>query len=233
VLAASLAIDGSVLFKATQTLIRRAEEEEPEAVADIRRQVIEDLTGVEAANPNPIDGEHDSIAFEAAQPPHAAISPEEAARDASMLRRIRAKVREASSRAALVYRHLMTTNDPFVAAVFLEDSVACFGVLLAVGGIALTHITGSAVFDALASVMIGGLLGGVAVRLVKMNQTFLLGQSVDPGIEADIRDMIEQWPSIEHVGEVQTQWLGPKAFSFKAEVDFDGTWLAAKLHSEY
>jgi len=127
----------------------------------------------------------------------------------------------------------MSTNDPFVVAVFLEDSAACLGVLVAASGIALTHITGSPVFDALASIGIGGLLGGVAVRLVKMNQTFLLGQSVDGETEHNIRDMIDAWPSIEHVGEVQTQWLGPRAFSFKAEVDFDGTWLAAKLHSEY
>ncbi|CAM9562936.1 unnamed protein product, partial [Hapterophycus canaliculatus] len=29
--------------------------------------------------------------------------------------------------------------------------------------------------------------------------------------------------------KVQTQWVGTHTFAFKAEVDFDGTFLAAKL----
>lgn len=31
--------------------------------------------------------------------------------------------------------------------------------------------------------------------------------------------------------QVQSQWVGPYTFSFKAEVDFDGTYLAAQLRS--
>ena len=35
------------------------------------------------------------------------------------------------------------------------------------------------------------------------------------------------------VYSIQSQWTGPETFSFKAEVDFDGTYLAAKLHPRY
>ncbi len=38
------------------------------------------------------------------------------------------------------------------------------------------------VFDSIASVMVGALLGGVAVRLVNMNKSFLLGHAVDSGV---------------------------------------------------
>lgn len=34
-----------------------------------------------------------------------------------------------------------------------------------------------------------------------------------------------------HHVQVQSQWVGPYTFSFKAEVDFDGTYLAAQLRS--
>ena len=37
------------------------------------------------------------------------------------------------------------------------------------------------VFDSIASISVGVLLGTVAVRLVNMNKRFLLGQSVDNG----------------------------------------------------
>jgi hypothetical protein len=40
-------------------------------------------------------------------------------------------------------------------------------------------------FDGLASIAVGVLLGGVAIRLVNMNKRFLLGQSVDDGEQHD------------------------------------------------
>ena len=47
---------------------------------------------------------------------------------------------------------------------------------------------------------------------------------------SDITRILLDMPSIEYVGEIQTQWVGPSTFAFKAEVDFDGTYLAANLH---
>jgi zinc transporter 9 len=124
-------------------------------------------------------------------------------------------------------------RDPFVMAVLLEDMAATTGVLIAVGGIGMTYVTGSHVFDALASCGVGVTLGVVAVYLARMNQRFLLGQAIDSSIEDSIRRIILARPSIEAVHSIQTQWLGPSAFSFKAEVDFDGTYPAATLMRSY
>ena len=124
-------------------------------------------------------------------------------------------------------------RDPFVMAVLLEDMAATTGVLIAVGGIGMTYVTGSHVFDALASCGVGVTLGVVAVYLARMNQRFLLGQAIDSSIVHSIRRIILARPSIEAVHSIQTQWLGPSAFSFKAEVDFDGTYPAATLMRSY
>ena len=32
---------------------------------------------------------------------------------------------------------------------------------------------------------------------------------------------------------VQSQWVGPSTFSYKAEVDFDGAYLSARLQDKY
>jgi hypothetical protein len=40
-------------------------------------------------------------------------------------------------------------------------------------------------------------------------------------------------PGIDNVQSVQSEWVGPYTFSYKAEVDFDGTYLAAKLMARY
>ena len=80
-----------------------------------------------------------------------------------------------------LYTYLRSARDPFILAVFLEDLAACSGVALAAGGIGMAHLTGNPQWDALASIAIGGLLGGVAIQLVRTNQRFLLGHAVEPG----------------------------------------------------
>jgi zinc transporter 9 len=124
-------------------------------------------------------------------------------------------------------------RDPFLMAVLLEDAAACAGVLVAGAGIGLAQATGVVAWDSLASIAIGVLLGGVAVHLVRLNQRFLMGKSIEPEMELEIREMLLARPGIDAVHAVQSQWLGPKTFSFKAEVDFDGTFLAAQLFEQY
>ncbi|MCO4763708.1 MAG: cation diffusion facilitator family transporter, partial [Myxococcales bacterium] len=124
-------------------------------------------------------------------------------------------------------------KDPMLLAVLLEDSVACFGVLAAVGGIAMASWTGDPTWDAVASIVIGLLLGFVAVTLVRMNQRFLIGSAVDPEIDTAIKEILATRSSIEAVHRIQSRWVGPSTFAYKAEVDFDGTWFAAELQDTY
>lgn len=76
-----------------------------------------------------------------------------------------------------IVAYLRKQRDPFVLAVVMEDFAACTGVLIAAAGIGLTHVTGEVFWDSAASVGVGALLGAVAIRLVRMNQQFLLGHS--------------------------------------------------------
>jgi zinc transporter 9 len=113
------------------------------------------------------------------------------------------------------YQHVKRTKDPFMMAVLLEDMSACTGVIMAGCGIGATHLTGNPLWDSLASISIGVLLGGVAVSLIRLNQKFLLGQSVEPEIEKGIRELLLARPSIDNVYAVQSQWVGPSTFSYK------------------
>jgi len=131
------------------------------------------------------------------------------------------------------YKHLANIRDPATLAILLEDGAACLGVVLAFGGIAASHYTGNAIFDGVAGVGISALLGVMGIALVKMNHRFLLGQAVDREITEEIGKILLSRRSIDSIRSVQSQWTGPETFSYKAEVDFDGTYLAARLMPIY
>lgn len=137
------------------------------------------------------------------------------------------------SRARAVWGHVRGSSDPFLVAVFLEDLCACTGVLLAAAGVGLAQWTGMAAFDAGASVAIGGMLAAVATTLVRLNMRYLMGQSIQPARAQEISALIRSFPSIDGVRYINTQYLSPTTFLLSAKVDFDGTFLAAKLHREY
>jgi solute carrier family 30 (zinc transporter), member 9 len=125
--------------------------------------------------------------------------------------------------------HLANVRDPATLAILLEDGAACLGVVMALGGIVASHYTANPIYDAVAGVGISALLGAMGLTLVRVNHRFLLGQGVDKEITDDIERILLSRRSIDSIGSVQSQWTGPETFSYKAEVDFDGTFLAAKL----
>lgn len=131
------------------------------------------------------------------------------------------------------FQHLSNMRDPAVLAVLLEDGAACLGVVMCFGGIAASHFTGNPIWDGVAGVGISSLLGCMGLALVRMNHRFLLGQAVDRDITDDIEKILLSRRSVDSIGSVQSQWTGPETFSYKAEVDFDGTYISAKLHSIY
>lgn len=136
-------------------------------------------------------------------------------------------------RARLLRKHMQCSADPFLMAVALEDAAACTGVLVAGAGIGMAQVTGSEAWDAVASISIGGMLTGVAVALVRLNMRYLLGHAIDDRVTNDIDAIIRAFPSIDAVRSVNTQYLGPTTFIISAKVDFDGTYVAARLWRDY
>ncbi len=143
------------------------------------------------------------------------------------------EVRDTMPQGKTLWTHVTTLRDPATLAILLEDGAACLGVVMAIGGLGLTQAFDMPIYDALAGVGISGLLATMGLILVRVNHSFLLGQSVDKDIQKGIEKILLNRKSIDAVHSVQSQWTGAETFSFKAEVDFDGTFLAAKLMPRY
>ena len=153
--------------------------------------------------------------------------------DGAVLRNVIVNINEHRDKSVSFIQHVKKIRDPATIAVLLEDSAACAGVAIASVGIALSHATYDPYYDSVASVAISLLLAGMGVSLARLNQRYLLGQSVDDDILRGIRELLLSRDSIDNVLSVQTQWVGPYSFSYKAEVDIDCTYLAAKLMDRY
>lgn len=132
-------------------------------------------------------------------------------------------------RGGSIFTHLREKTDPATLAVVLEDSVAVLGVLVAGAGIALSAETNNAIFDAVASIFIGLLLGCVAIFLVRENRELLLGKAVPEEVENKFLEILRGWPSVRAVHDVKTRQITPETFTFKAEIAFHERFLAEKL----
>lgn len=126
-------------------------------------------------------------------------------------------------------QYLRTTTDPTIAAVLLEDAVACLGVLVAAAGLGLAYLTGNAMFDAIGAIVIGLMLGAVAVWLGIRNRTLLLGPAIPPELQAEITTYLKQHPAVMRVRNVKTRIVGADNFRLQAQLDFDGAVFGARM----
>jgi zinc transporter 9 len=121
-----------------------------------------------------------------------------------------------------------TSSDPTVAAVLLEDGVACLGVLVAMTGILLSMLTGSPVFDSLATLAIAGMMGFVAIWLGYKNRILILGPAIPATVQESAVRFLEDQPTVDRVRHVQSRVVGAGTFRLKAEVDWSGRVLAER-----
>lgn len=119
---------------------------------------------------------------------------------------------------AFVYR----TSDPTLRAVFLEDSSALLGLILAGSGIALHQATGDPVYDAVGSLAVGALLGLVALFLIRRNMDYLLGEGVAPYVRGQLLTAVAEHPAVAKVTHMHVEYVGPRRVFLVAAVDLTG-----------
>jgi divalent metal cation (Fe/Co/Zn/Cd) transporter len=121
-----------------------------------------------------------------------------------------------------VFDHALRTSDPTLRAVLAEDSAALIGLVIAALGIFLHQVTGSAVYDALGSILVGLLLGVVAVLLIDRNRRFLTGQESDERVRQGVLERMAALPQVARVTYVRLEFVGPRQLVLFARVDLQG-----------
>lgn len=111
-------------------------------------------------------------------------------------------------------------KDPSMFVVVFEDSAALLGLFVALAGVALSQWTGILIFDGIASVIIGLILGGTAIWLAMETKGLLIGESANRDVVASIRRLASEAEGIDEVNEVLTMHMGPNFVLVNLSVRF-------------
>lgn len=111
-------------------------------------------------------------------------------------------------------------KDPSMFVVLFEDTAAILGLIVALIGIVLAQITGIAVFDGIASMIIGVILAFTALWMAIETKSLLIGESANQPVIDGINRMVNNIDEIECVNEVLTMHMGPDYVLVNISADF-------------
>ncbi|MEZ0054178.1 cation diffusion facilitator family transporter [Mycobacterium sp. MAA66] len=116
------------------------------------------------------------------------------------------------------WRFIRNSRNPELPVVLLEDTGALIGLVLALGGVGLTILTGDPVWDGVGTMAIGALLGVIAVILMVEMHSLLIGEGATNDEAQAIRAALEQTPHVDRLIHLRTQYLGPDEMLVGAKI---------------
>lgn len=122
--------------------------------------------------------------------------------------------------------YVIRGQDPCVNVVLTEDAAAVVSVVLAGTCMGLSTITGSPVYDAVGSLLVGCMLGAVASFIIYTNVQALMGRSIQEEQLEKINAELESDIMIRAIHDVKGIDMGNSLVRYKAELDFDGRELS-------
>lgn len=114
--------------------------------------------------------------------------------------------------------HFRTTRNTTMKVPLYEDAAALAGLAIAAAGLLLTQLTGNHVYDGIASIGVGVILGFVAFELGADSRALLLGEAVPPEDEERLREIMTSFEEVTDVLRLLTMHLGPDAVLVNTEI---------------
>ena len=116
------------------------------------------------------------------------------------------------------WQFIRRSRNPELPVVLLEDSGALLGLMFALLGVGLTMLTGNPVWDGVGTLLIGLLLGVIAVILMVEMHSLLIGEAATPDESRAIQAALEQTALVDRVIHLRTQYLGPEELLVAAKI---------------
>jgi divalent metal cation (Fe/Co/Zn/Cd) transporter len=109
------------------------------------------------------------------------------------------------------------SRTPELPVVLLEDAGALLGLVFALFGVGLAVITGDPIWDGIGTLMIGVLLGVIAIILIVEMKSLLIGEGATPAELTAIETAIAGG-RVQRLIHIRTQYLGPDELLVAAKI---------------
>ena len=123
------------------------------------------------------------------------------------------------------------SRTPELPVVLLEDAGALFGLVFALFGVGLSVITGDPVFDAIGTLMIGALLGVIAIILIIEMKSLLIGEGATAPELGKIESAVVAG-RVQRLIHIRTQYIGPDEMLVAAKIALEPGLPLADVASE-
>lgn len=113
------------------------------------------------------------------------------------------------------------SRSPELPVVLLEDAGALFGLILALVAVSLAAATGNPIYDGVGTLLIGLLLGVIAIVLAYEMRSLLIGEGAKVEDQEKIVEAIRSSPRVVQLIHMRTQHIGPEELLVGAKVEFE------------
>ncbi|MCX2733910.1 cation diffusion facilitator family transporter [Saccharopolyspora sp. NFXS83] len=129
------------------------------------------------------------------------------------------------------WQFIRQAKTPELPVVLLEDAGALLGLVLALGGVGLSVLTGDPVFDGIGTACIGVLLGVIAIVLIVETKSLLIGEGATRSVLDDVVGEL-RGGKVQKVIHIRTQYLGPDELLIAAKIGLAPSITVAEVAAE-
>lgn len=115
---------------------------------------------------------------------------------------------------------LSASKDPTTYTVLAEDGAALIGLGVAGAGVWASHRWNLPALDGAASVVIGVLLAGVAVLLIRESRGLLIGEGIRASTAREVQAIARRQPAVQAVGQPLSMYIGRREVLLTLDVQF-------------
>lgn len=118
------------------------------------------------------------------------------------------------------WRFVRASRNPELPVVLLEDAGALVGLVLALGGVTLTAITGNGLWDGVGTLSIGILLVVISIVLTAEMKSLLIGEAATEEHVAALLGAVSGVENVTRVIDLRTQHIGPEELLVAGKIEF-------------
>lgn len=127
-------------------------------------------------------------------------------------------------------KKIFTDADPVTLAVVYEDGAAILGVLVALSAQFLMHFTGNNIYDSFGGIIVGIILGILAIVLIVKNHHYIIGKSLSEHETKEIIEFLLEDPCVENISEFKSVAIDINKYRIYATVEWNGSPLYEEIY---